>query len=78
MSRLEIEGEALRMATPLLSGDGDFGDDNAPASTRWTAPTRPVQVVVWVGRAEPSNCTIMERRRSAIGQTFAALGGRIL
>jgi len=32
MSRLEIEGEVLRIATALLSGDGDFGDDNALAS----------------------------------------------
>jgi hypothetical protein len=43
LSRLEIEVEALRIAAPLLSDDGEFGGDNAPASTRWTAPTQPIQ-----------------------------------
>jgi hypothetical protein len=44
MSQLEIEVEALRIAAPLLSDDGDFGHDNKPALTRRTAPTRPAQV----------------------------------
>jgi hypothetical protein len=43
LSKLEIEVEALRIAA-VLSDDSEFGSDTAPASTRWTAPTRPVQV----------------------------------
>jgi len=44
MSQLEIEVEALRIAAPLLSDDGDFSHDDKPTLTRWTAPTRPAQV----------------------------------
>ena len=42
MESLRIEIEALRIATALLSDDGD--DGAAPVSTRWAAPTRPFQV----------------------------------
>ena len=42
MEKLRIEIEALRIAAPLLSDDGD--DGAAPVSTRWAAPTRPFQV----------------------------------
>jgi hypothetical protein len=43
MENLRIEIEALRIAAPLLSDDGD---DNSVAlvSTRWVAPPRPFQV----------------------------------
>jgi hypothetical protein len=44
LSRVEAEVEALRMAAPLLSDDGELGDDNAPAPTRWSVPPRPLQV----------------------------------
>jgi hypothetical protein len=44
LSKVEEEVEALRIVAPLLSDDEDVADDNAPALTRWTAPTRPVQV----------------------------------
>jgi hypothetical protein len=40
---LGIEIEALRIAAPLLSDDGD-DNSAAPVSTRWAAPTRPFQV----------------------------------
>jgi hypothetical protein len=43
MENLRIEIEALRIAAPLLSDDGD-NNSSAPASTRWVAPTRPFQV----------------------------------
>ena len=43
MENLGIEIEALRIAAPLLSDDGD-SVDGTPVSTRWTAPTRPLQV----------------------------------
>jgi hypothetical protein len=43
MENLGIEIEALRIAAPLLSDDGD-SVDRAPVATRWTAPTRPLQV----------------------------------
>jgi len=44
LSRVEAEVEALRIAAPLLSDDGDFGHDNKPTLTRWPVPTRPAQV----------------------------------
>ena len=43
MENLRIEIEALRIAAPLLSDDGD-SNSSAPASTRWVAPPRPFQV----------------------------------
>jgi hypothetical protein len=43
MESLRIEIEALRIAVPLLSDDGE-NSSAAPASTRWVAPTRPFQV----------------------------------
>jgi hypothetical protein len=42
--KVKAEVEALRVTAPLLSDDREVGDDNAPASTRWTAPPRPLQV----------------------------------
>jgi hypothetical protein len=44
MENLKAEIQALRIAAPLLSDDADSGNGNAPVSTRWTTPTRPVQV----------------------------------
>jgi hypothetical protein len=45
METLAIEIEALRVVAPLLSDDGDSGNDSTPvAATRWTAPPRPIQV----------------------------------
>jgi hypothetical protein len=43
MENLAIEIEALRIAAPLLSDDGDNGSA-VTVSTRWIAPVRPVQV----------------------------------
>ncbi len=43
MENLRIEIEALRIAAPLLSDDGD-DKGAAVVSTRWVAPTRPFQV----------------------------------
>jgi hypothetical protein len=42
MENLRIEIEALRIAAPLLSDDGD--NSAGSSSTRWVAPTRPFQV----------------------------------
>ena len=44
LRKVEEEVEALRIVAPLLSDHEDVPDENAPASTRWTAPTRPLQV----------------------------------
>jgi hypothetical protein len=44
METLAVEIEALRVVAPLLSDDGDSGSDRTQVSTRWTAPTRPLQV----------------------------------
>ena len=44
ISTLEIEVEALRIAAPLLSDDGEFGNENKPTSSRWTAPSQPMRV----------------------------------
>jgi hypothetical protein len=44
MQTLEAQVQALRIAAPLLSDDADSRDGSAPVSSRWTAPTRPVQV----------------------------------
>jgi hypothetical protein len=44
MEALAIEIEALRVVAPLLSDDGDSGNDSTSVATRLTAPTRPLQV----------------------------------
>jgi hypothetical protein len=44
MENLKAEIQALRIAAPLLSDDADSSNGNLPVSTRWTTPTRPVQV----------------------------------
>jgi hypothetical protein len=44
LSRVKAEVEALGIVAPLLSDDGDSGNANLPVTTRWTAPSRPVQV----------------------------------
>ena len=45
MGTLAVEIEALRAVVPLLSDDGDSGNDSTPvATTRWVAPPRPIQV----------------------------------
>ena len=44
LSRVEAEVEALRIAAPLLTDDTDSGKGDASVSTRWGAPTRPLQV----------------------------------
>ncbi len=44
MGTLAVEIEALRVVAPLLSDDGDSGNDSTPvAATRWTAPPRPLR-----------------------------------
>jgi hypothetical protein len=49
---LAMEIEALRIAAPLLSDDGDHNDATPSLSTRWAAPTRPLQVP-WASNADP-------------------------
>ena len=44
LSKVKAEVEALGIVAPLLSDDGDSGKENSPATTRWTAPPRPIQV----------------------------------
>ncbi len=44
ISTLQIEVEALRIVAPLLSDDGDSGNDDISVSPRLTAPTRPAEV----------------------------------
>jgi hypothetical protein len=45
METLAVEIEALRVVAPLLSDDGDSGNDSTPvAATRWPAPPRSIQV----------------------------------
>ena len=44
LSKVKAEVEALGIVAPLLSDDGDSGSENLPATTRWTAPPRPIQV----------------------------------
>jgi hypothetical protein len=41
LSRVRTEVEALNIVAPLLSDDGDSGNENLPVTTRWTAPPRP-------------------------------------
>jgi hypothetical protein len=44
LSKVKAEVEALGIVVPLLSDDGDSGNENLPVTTRWTAPPRPIQV----------------------------------
>ena len=44
LAKVKTEVEALGIAAPLLSDEGDVGADSTPPSTRWTTPPRPVQV----------------------------------
>ena len=44
LSKVKAEVEALGIAAPLLSDEGDLGADSRPPSTRWTVPPRPIQV----------------------------------
>jgi hypothetical protein len=44
ISKLEIEVEALRIAAPLLSDDGEIGADNQPTLARRNAPSQLTQV----------------------------------
>ena len=45
METLAVEIEALRVVAPLLSDDGDSGNDRTSvAATSWTAPPSPIQV----------------------------------
>jgi hypothetical protein len=44
LSKVKAEVEALCIVAPLLSDDGDSGNENLPVTTRWTAPPRPIQV----------------------------------
>ena len=43
LSRVKAEVEALVVVAPLLSDDGESGNENLPVTTHWTAP-RPTQV----------------------------------
>ena len=38
LSKVKAEVEALGIVAPLLSDDGDSGNADLPATTRWTAP----------------------------------------
>jgi hypothetical protein len=71
LSKLEIEVEALRIAA-VLSDDSEFGSDTAPASTRWTAPTRPVQVPK-AANADPPRARL-SLIRSHIRATIVVVG----
>ena len=44
MEALAIEIEALRVVAPLLSDNGDSGNDSTSVAPRLTAPPRPLQV----------------------------------
>jgi hypothetical protein len=44
LAKVKTEVEALGIAAPLLSEDGDSGNENLPVTTRWTASPRPIQV----------------------------------
>jgi hypothetical protein len=44
LSKVKTEVEALGIAAPLLSDEGDIGADSTPTLTRWTTPSRPIQV----------------------------------
>jgi hypothetical protein len=44
LSRVKAEVEALAIAAPLLSDEGDSNNEHLPVTTGWTAPTRPIQV----------------------------------
>jgi hypothetical protein len=44
LAKVKTEVEALGMVAPLLSEDGDSGNDNLPVTTRWSSPPRPTQV----------------------------------
>ena len=38
LAKVKAEVEALGIAAPFLSDEGDSGADSAPTATRWTAP----------------------------------------
>jgi hypothetical protein len=44
LAKVKTEVEAMGIAAPLLSEDGDSGNENLPVTTRWTASPRPIQV----------------------------------
>ena len=44
ISRLEIEVEALRVVTPLLSENQEVSPDDQPTATRPTTPSQPTRV----------------------------------
>jgi hypothetical protein len=64
MENLAIEIEALRIAAPLLSDDGASDDSAVTVSTRWIAPTRPVQVPQ-AANPDPQPESAPDRKRSA-------------
>jgi hypothetical protein len=44
LAKVKTEAEALGIAAPLLSEDGDSGNEHSPVTTPWTASPRPIQV----------------------------------
>ena len=44
LAKVKDEVEALGIVAPLLSDEGDLEPDSTRTSTRWTAPSRPIQV----------------------------------
>ena len=66
IENLAMEIEALRIAAPLLSDDGDHNDAAQPVSTRWTAPTRPLQVP-GASKADPQPEHTAEWRKRTAG-----------
>jgi hypothetical protein len=44
LSHVKAEVEALGIVAPLLSDDGDSGNENLPVTPRWTTSPRPIQV----------------------------------
>jgi len=63
MENLAIEIEALRIAAPLLSDDGD-NDTTAIVSTAWIGPPRPLQVPR-AANPDPQPERAPDRKRSA-------------
>jgi hypothetical protein len=44
LAKVKTEVEALSIVAPLVSDDGDSGDENLAVTTRWSSPPRPIQV----------------------------------
>jgi hypothetical protein len=67
ISRLEIEVEALRIAAPLLSEEGESANDSTPTSARPNAPSQLIQVPQAVN-ANPQPAHAAEWKEKAQGR----------